>query len=84
MNEKPEGIPLADSCALMRQLANMAGCHASRIRRMVLVLDVDQHPKLYTEMYLQEVEVGPLIGIDLAVEDRTDNPVIIDEKGAIQ
>lgn len=82
MNEKPEGDVLGNITSLMKQLANMAGCHGSRIRRMVLVLDVDDPiPKLYTEMFLSDVDVGPLVQTRLEVVDRTDDPVIVDEKG---
>lgn len=47
---------VGDSTPLMRQLARMASIPWGRIRRMVLVLDVDAMPVLHCECYLTSDE----------------------------
>lgn len=58
---------------LMRQLARMAGIPEGRISRMVLVLSVDDIPRLFTEGFLMEQE--ELETTTLAHEERA---VIVD------
>lgn len=61
-----------DSQALIRQLAKMANVEAAGIRRMVLVVDVYEPPRLYTEHFLdklnsQGVELSP---VPMKVEEK--------------
>lgn len=48
--------PEIDSIKLMRQLAEMAGVEARLFRRMVLVLDVNDAPRLYCESFLYSTD----------------------------
>jgi hypothetical protein len=56
-----------DSRPLMRQLAAMAQIPESRARRMVLVLDVDDAPKLYVEQFLDRNVETVLVDTPLVV-----------------
>lgn len=63
-----------DPVPLMRQLARMAGIgDGVPIRRMVLVLDVNDVPILYTEGFLRGVD-EPLAETELRHEEK---PVIV-------
>lgn len=61
--------PVNDSVPLMRQLARMASISEGRIRRMVLVLEIGEIPKLYTEGFLTNEEA--LRDTELLVEERS-------------
>lgn len=70
--EKPRPLN-HDTIVPMRQLAKMANVEMGLIRRMVLVLDVDDVPRLYTEMFLQQ-PTEELTPVDLKVEER---PIVV-------
>ena len=54
----------------MRQLAEMASIPEGRIRKMVLVLEVDSVPRLYTEGFLDSTE-EKLVLTELIVEEKS-------------
>ena len=58
MAEKYDLIP--DSIELMRQLAKLAGIPEGGFRRMVLVLDIDSIPVLYTDGIILKPKDVPL------------------------
>lgn len=53
----------------------MASADASLIRRMVLVLDIDESPKLFVEMFLSKED--ELVFVPLEAME-VDEPLIID------
>lgn len=64
-----------DTLTLMKQLARMAGVPEGLHRRMVLVLDVEDVPRLYTEGYLIRDAAEELSTVALETEEK---PVIVD------
>ena len=69
---------LVDSIPLMIQLAKLAGIEAGGFRRMVLVLDIDQAPKLYTEGLLRVPE-GQVVSLAADGVLKTEEaPVMVD------
>lgn len=60
-----------DSVSLMKQLAKMANIEACGLRRMVLVLDVNCCPMLYTEAFLDKKNSDvELVPTELKVEEK--------------
>lgn len=68
--EKKWNGALHDSRDLMLQLAAMANIEQAGLRRMVLVLDIEQSPVLYTEQFLDKKssEGVQLVPVKLNVE----------------
>jgi hypothetical protein len=75
--------PENDGRALMRQLARMANLEEGLIKKMVLVLDCDDIPRLFVETYLDtdKCQNEELVPTKLEVSDQ---PVIIDCQGGIE
>lgn len=69
----------ADSVPLMKQLAKAANIELAPIRRMVLVLDCDDAPRLFVESFLQGTATDNLLSelekTELVVSNE---PMIID------
>lgn len=68
---------LVDSVPLMRQLAKMGNIPESWCKRMVLVLDVDDSPRLYIETFLdaKNSKGVALVPTQLLVEEQ---PMTVD------
>lgn len=72
---------LCDSLSLMRQLAKMAGMETAGIQHMILVLDVEDIPRLYTAGLIRtetpdaqlEIPEGEVIS-----HQPIPNPIVID------
>lgn len=84
-----------DTLALMRQLARMANMDHAGVRKMVLVLSVDDLPRLFVESFLdrdrcaEEMEKG-LHKVDLEVKSGPapdvkveDQPLIVEPRGGL-
>lgn len=67
---------LADTIPLMKQLAAMAGIPEGRIRRMVLVLDVNDIPRLFTEGFLT-AERSEGVELEKVSLEVTDEPIVV-------
>jgi hypothetical protein len=66
MNNEKQPETCVDSIPLMHQLAGMAGIPAGKFRRMVLVLDIDAPPILFTDGFINESDT-PLTPTPLEV-----------------
>lgn len=75
---RPVGNTMFDSTPLMRQLAAMANIPFGKIHRMVLVLELDDMPRLYTAEYLNQSD-QPLASTTLhAAPLDVDPSVVVD------
>lgn len=61
---------LNDPLPMMKQLAEMAGVPSGLYRRMVLVLDIDDVPRLYCEQYLGQDKTLPFVNTRLEFEEK--------------
>lgn len=67
---KQYGTVSTDCRPLMIQIAEMANMKLSRIKRLVLVLDIDDIPRVYVESYLKaQPEDHKLVSTKLEVKE---------------
>lgn len=64
-------IPSNDSITLLRYLAKMAGIEDGLHRRMVLVVEIDEAPKLYVESFLRADSIEAPPDVCVSVEERS-------------